>query len=87
MENDSSEFKLNDEDELQINKSIVDSNSSQATFKDFQESFDMLSVSNGEQKQELIRYFEFEIQQVDDIKGHKNLTFIVIKDVTKLVLG
>jgi hypothetical protein len=48
----------------------------------------VLSVSQqGEPKQELVKYFEFELQQVDDIKGHKNLTFIVIKDVTKLVLG
>jgi len=34
---DSSEFKLNDEeDELMINKSIEDSNSSQGTYKDFE---------------------------------------------------
>ena len=34
---DSSEFKLNDEgDELLINKSIEDSNSSQGTYKDFE---------------------------------------------------
>jgi len=34
---DSSEFKLNDDgDELLINKSIEDSNSSQGTYKDFE---------------------------------------------------
>lgn len=81
---DSSQFKLNSQ-HFQINESILDSESSQGTYKDFKElKFDNNS-SNGESKQDFIRYFEFEIQQVDEIKGQKNLTFIVIKDVTKLV--
>lgn len=48
---DSSEFKLNDGDELLINQSIEDSESSLGTFKDYRESiFDYVSTNNAEHK-------------------------------------
>ena len=48
---DSSEFKLNDGDELLINQSIEDSESSLGTFKDYRESiFDYVSSNNVEHK-------------------------------------
>jgi len=44
----------------------------------------MMAMADQE-NQDCIRYYEFEIHQISEIKdyiGHKDLTFINIKDIT-----
>ena len=58
-----SEFLLHDEgEEVKINESIEDSDSSQATFKDYKDNNHQYPRGPSENKQDLIRYFEFELQ-------------------------